>query len=273
MAKKSAPADIEASGTLVRPWTEAEKRLPLWLRGNNLPREVAAPAERVFDDNLPEPTASLWALINLANAAELGVLNVRKAFAVNTGELDPQVFASNVIHTLRMARDAVLKATPAAGVSVANGRIDNLIASTRRVLDELLVPQLNKVVCNRKNCKRRGRHLLPGPWIDAMKRSRDAREDAMGLTSFLQRAGTDRMRSVEWIGKATRGGITSNMLAKQRRSKSFVLCERRGGIWYHDIEEVGRRYTEYESMLTDIAGGDTPLKRKKLARKLRPSPS
>lgn len=198
MAKKPAPTKsleteptfivngTSATATVLRPRTDAEKRLPFWLRSNRLPRHVADPVEQVFQkDELPAPLANLWAIVYLARGAESGILTVRRDHGTNPDAMDPAVFVQNVVFMLRSARDDLLKQTTPANIPVVNTRLDALIGATKATLDAFMADNLNKVWCDNPTCNQRGRHLLPGPWIDAMKRSGEASEEAFRLSTFV----------------------------------------------------------------------------------------
>ena len=174
------------TATALRPWTDAEKRLPLWLRANGLPRHVADPVEQVFlKDELPAPLANLWAMVHLARGAECGILTVRRDHGTKPNAMDPAVFVQNVVFMLRSARDDVLKQTAAANIPVVSARLDALIAATKATLDAFMAEQLDRIWCDNPTCDNRGRHLLPGPWIDAMKRSGEASEEAFRPSTFV----------------------------------------------------------------------------------------
>lgn len=174
------------TATALRPWTDAEKRLPLWLRANRLPRHVADPVEQVFlKDELPAPLANLWAMVHLARGAECGILTVRRDHGTKPDAMDPAVFVQDVVFMLRSARDDVLKQTAAANIPVVSARLDALIAATKATLDAFMAEQLDRIWCDNPTCDKRGRHLLPGPWIDAMKRSGEASEEAFRLSTFV----------------------------------------------------------------------------------------
>ncbi len=178
---------VPVTGTDFRPATATELRLPFWLSGNRLPRDVAEPAEQVFlSEELPEPYASLSAMVQLAIGASCdGILTVRREHAANSDSMDPEVFVQNVIFMLRSARDSVLKQTPAAHVPVFNARLEALIAATKAAFNAFMAEPVDRIWCDSPTCDNRGRHLLPGPWIEAFNRIAEASEDAFRLSSFL----------------------------------------------------------------------------------------
>ena len=189
MARKPTPTPakaLEESLGELHPSTDAEMRLPMWLRGNMLPKHVADPVEQVFlSDELPAPLANLWALVNLAQGAGGGILTVRRDHGTIPGAIAPSLFVRNVVFMLRCARDDVLQQTAAANIPVFSARLDGLIVATKATLDAFMGDKLDRIWCDDPTCDNRGQHLLPGPWIEAWKRSADAGEDALLLSAFM----------------------------------------------------------------------------------------
>lgn len=91
--------------------------------------------------------------------------------------------------------------------------------------------------------------------------------------SDWQSGSNDRMRHVEWLGKATNGGITADMLEKKRTHGKLTMHEKRGALWYFDWEEVAAVYPAYAAMLREFAEGDEPVTRKRRSAKLPPTPA
>jgi len=185
MARKPAPAKAHAEADATQSPTR-RMQLPWWLRSNGLPRHVADPVEQVLQQgNFPAPLANLWAMVNLARAAEGGILTVRRDHGAKPDSMDPAVFVQNVIFRLRSARDELLKQTSAAHVAIVNARLDAFIGATKATLGAFMADDLDKIWCDNPTCGNRGKHLLPGPWIDAMARSREASEEASRLAVFV----------------------------------------------------------------------------------------
>ncbi len=167
-------------------WTDQELKLPMWLRRNSFSRYVVEPVEQVFlTGTLPALFANLYAIVQLARGAEVNILRVRSDHETNPGSMDPPVFVQNVLFCLRTARDEVLSQVPAVHVSVASTRLDRLIDATRATLDAFMSEPVNKILCNKPDCNKGGKHLFPGPWVDATKRSGDAIEDVFRLSNLV----------------------------------------------------------------------------------------
>ena len=170
----------------IRPWTAAELRLPMWLRGHRLPKFIAEHVEREFHKRaMPSAPASLLAMLQLASAIQWGILKVRREHNAASGELPPDVLVQNVVFHLRSARDELLQQTPAAHISVVNGRLDRLIDATKSHLAAVMAHPLEEILCDNPTCPDRGKHLLPGPWEETERRYGEAAEDAFRVLSFL----------------------------------------------------------------------------------------
>lgn len=175
-----------SKGAADRRFTDAEMRLPLWLRANRLPRSVVDKAERFFLPGGPARIQCLiLALVSLATDAQANMLTIRQEHAASGDGLRPEIFAKNVTSLLRRGRDDILKEAPASHVVIAATRLDSLIATTKSVLHAYLSEPLDRILCDNPECKRRGRHLLPGIWISATEQAQDAVEEAMNLLMLL----------------------------------------------------------------------------------------
>lgn len=172
-------------GGTLRPWSDDELRLPLWLRGHGLPKYVVDPAiEWLTKYGLPPKQAKLMGIVHLASAAATGILTVRREHETKPENIRPELFVHNIVFMLCRARDDLLIQTPPALSSLVALRLDRLIDATKTTFAAHMSEPLNKIVCDDPKCKRRGKHLLPGPWTDAAKRNAEAATDATGLVHF-----------------------------------------------------------------------------------------
>lgn len=176
-----------ASGIPLKPWTASQLRLPTWLRGNILPRDFAEPLEQIFVEHAyPLPLANLLATTQLAQGAIGALLLLRRDHDTVQGTMHPEVFVSNVLFLLRMVSDELLMLAPPTQMAVVNTRLDRLIDCTRTTLELLMSENLDQIWCRDPACKKGGRHLFPGPWVEAMKRGQTASGDVAQLSTFVQ---------------------------------------------------------------------------------------
>lgn len=256
MAGKPAPATAHE--------TVAERPLPAWLRAAcALPGDVLDPAVQVFLES-PAPVASLWAMVRLAAAAELGLLRVRRDHGTNPNAMDPARFVIIVVYTLRNARDDALRQTAAANRAVVNTRLDAMIDATNVTLTALMDEPPGRVLCDNPTCPRRGRHLRPGPWEGVMARSKETREDVLRLCDLVG------------VPEALPNGVQPNLpktrrgfqrlaetttrdqpiLAALNSGKSYRTVARECGVGKSTVERVAKAYG-----LTGHAPEPVPLER------------
>jgi len=249
MPKKNVPSETKIS--IGDPPSADE-----WFRGNSLPTHVADPVEKELAAPHHRPLANLWAMVMLAQSAEAGILTVRKDFDTKTDTMDPAVFIQNVVFYLRSARDTVLKQTPSAHIAVVNARLDRMIDANGEALDAFMGEQLDRILCDDPSCDKRGKHLLPGPWIQAQSRSQEASMDAHRLASFLGDSvrATGAASGVEskpgetvWVRAsevATLLGLTSATVTRAARESTIIgqQSSGKGTGWVIDAESAVKKW-------------------------------
>lgn len=147
---------------------------------SNLPAGVREGVAKVLADYADDPP--LYRVVTaFVHAARAGAI---PDFA-RVGE---RVSIPDVVPALRYGRDAVLKALPADLRGASDPRLQRLIEATRSVRVALLSVPFDEVWCRKPKCAEP--HMLPGPWMEAIKNHDDALADVLTLFPFAD-TGTD----------------------------------------------------------------------------------
>ncbi|MBN4052785.1 hypothetical protein JYU07_00745 [Roseiflexus sp. AH-315-K22] len=196
----------------------------MWLRGSQLPSYIIEYSKKLYiDGETSAPLIHLLALVGLARGAELGILRVRKEHATSPDSADPETVAQNILFLLRCGRDELLKQIPSAHIGMASARLDRLIETTRVLLDAYMSEPVDRILSHRR--------LLPGPWIDAARKTRVAYEEAHRLVVFLEepREGVLRKRGArpKYSPQADRELVEGWKHAKESGLTMAEFCEDR----------------------------------------------
>ena len=149
----------------------------------------------------------------MARSAEGGLLEVRRKHDEASEAIDPKVFVQNVLFMLRFGRDELLQQTPAANRAIVSTRLDRMIEAAKAAFESCMTVPLDRIVCNKPECTEGGQHLLPGPWVDAMRECAEASLEAHSLWTFLQTS--DGVADVN--GEAMRPSKPKRKVRKERK--------------------------------------------------------
>jgi len=168
------------------PPARADKLLLQLLQTDALPIYVTEPVIKTLSEGyFTAPYSLLFATATLATTAVGGVLTLRQEHASDQPAISLKAYVHNVLFVLRAARDELLTIVPPEYTSVVSTRCDRLIDTTVVAMESYMNKPLDQIVCENPKCKRKGRHLLPGPWIESSKRTAEAANDVQGLSSLI----------------------------------------------------------------------------------------